>query len=153
MMGGLFNFDISDITNGVLRSLEPHFNVVKNICKSAEIVARVLSQEHGLPAEGDVSRFQPRSLSKTPLIVEDTVLAGKTVEYNLEQLNQGRIPSRGYYRNIGVDPMRVTITGADGQATNIHTLLAKDVIAITNYVTKITVIGGATPSFIQILAQ
>jgi hypothetical protein len=47
----------------------------------------------------------------------------------------------------------VVIIGADGQPTNAHTLLSKDVIAITAYVTKIQVTALTTPATIQILAQ
>ena len=149
----MFNLDLSAVTGAIMKSLEPQFEVVRNICKSVSILTRVLSQEYGLPAHGDESRFQARSLSKVPLIVEETIALGVTKAFNLEQLNQNIIPSRGFYRNIGADPFKVVIIGADGQPSNAHTLLSRDTIAITTYVTKIQVTALTTPATIQILAQ
>jgi hypothetical protein len=150
----VFNLDMGSIMGHVMRALEPQFAVIKHICGRVNTIARIFAQEYGVPPEnGDESRLQPRSMTKLPVIVEKTIAAGETEEFDLEKLNQNRVPSRGFYRNIGNDPFKATITGVDGQASAAHTLLSKDVIAITNYVSKITVTAGTTPVTVQILAQ
>lgn len=148
-----WNIDPSGIVNAVMKTLEPQLQIVKHICKNVIGVYEVLSREYGVPPAGDDARFAPRGQSKTPLVIEKTIPMGATEEFDLLALNQGRFPSRGFYRNIGNDPLKVILTGADGQPTAQHTLLSKDTIAITNYTSKIAVSAGTTPVTVQILAQ
>ena len=150
---GMFDLDLTGGINSVMNALKPQFEVVKHICKNVVNVYEVLSREYGVPPNGDDSRFQPRSQTRMPLIIEETIAAGATKEFDLEKLNQSRLPSRGYYRNIGNDPFKATLIGADGQSTGLHTLLSKDTIAITNYVARIAITAGTTPVTVQIFAQ
>lgn len=102
---------------------------------------RMLQYEYGLPpAQADVEggKLAPRQLTRAPTILEGTVTA--QLELNLEKECQGRLPSAGFYANLGVDDFYVVLFAPNDQSTLRHTLKAGTSIGITSHLSKIVIV-------------
>lgn len=147
--------DIGAITGKIERSFSDNLSVLRAICGGILRVSRVLEQEYGTPGMNPAeTRLRARSLSRVPVFVEDVVTqAVKQTTINLEQANRNLVPSRGFYSNLGDDPFQVVLMGLEGDTTIPHTVPAGVTIAITSYVTSITVIWVSGTAKYQIAVQ
>ncbi|WP_157442845.1 hypothetical protein [Deinococcus misasensis] len=116
---------------GVLQEL-------KSLVQSGRRTAAVLEQEFGVVGPQENPKFAARSLAALPLI-EEGMTTTVDVVLNLEQLSQGRYPSRGFYANIGDNPFGVVLVGTDGRPSKAHTLLPGTTINITCYLKEIII--------------
>jgi hypothetical protein len=138
--------------NRIEKSFADNLAVLSMICKTMVRTGRVLEQEYGVPSmDLNDPRLSPRSLSRMPVVFESGVT--KQVTLDLEKGNRQIIPSRGFYSNIGDDAFQVTLEGLEGDAMPAHTLPPGTSIAITSYVTKITIIPLSGTAKYQVMVQ
>ena len=144
--------DIGAITGRFEKSLGDNLEVLKTICRTMLRMGRVLEQEYGVPGlRPEDTRLAARSLSRLPVVMEGSTATRKTL--NLEEGNRNIVPSRGFYANIGDDAFQVVVEGLEGDATAAHTVPAGTTIAITSYVTKITILPITGTAKYQVLVQ
>lgn len=118
--------------------------------RQVEQQGRTLEYEYGVPpADITDARIAPRRLSRLP-----TVLEGETsvnLALDLENACQGRVPSAGFYANLGATEFKVVLVGVGGDTTAEHTIKAGTSIAITSFVAKLTIVPqGGQPAKYQV---
>lgn len=142
--------------NGAMARFEKAFSdnldVLRTMCRGILRLGRVLEQEYGIPSmNAQDPRLAARSLSRMPAVIEGAVTVRESI--NLEEKNRNIIPSRGFYSNIGDDAFQVTLEGLEGDNMPVHTVPPGVTIAITCYVTKITILPITGTAKYQVLVQ
>ncbi|WP_034383192.1 hypothetical protein [Deinococcus sp. YIM 77859] len=120
--------------------------------EAAQAQKRALDFEFGVVDVADSARIAPRRLASLPVIVEATT--GTRADIDLEQLNQGRAVSRGFYANLGDAAFKVTLIGLGGQASTSHTVPPATTISLTCLVSRVIIDPGPDgPAFYQLYMQ
>jgi hypothetical protein len=144
--------DINGLMGRIEKSFADNLEVLITICRTLVRTGRVLEQEYGIPGmNAQDTRLAARSLSRMPVVIEDAITTQKT--FDLEEKNRNIVPSRGSYSNIGDDAFQVTLEGLENDAMPAHTVPPGVTIAITYYVTKITILPLTGTAKFQVLVQ
>jgi hypothetical protein len=144
--------DVSGMMARIEKSFSDNLEVLVAICRTLVRTGRVLEQEYGIPGmNAQDTRLAARSLSRMPVVLEGTLVARET--FDLEEKNRNIVPSRGFYSNIGDDAFQVTLEGLEGDGMQAHTVPPGVTIAITYYVTKITILPLTGTAKYQVLVQ
>lgn len=116
-------------------------STLKCVLEEQRALRRTLQYEYGLPPAGpdnEASKLAPRQLTRPPIILENTV--SSQVELNLERECQGRLPSAGFYANLGADDFYAVLFAPNDQGTIRHTVKAGTSIGITSILSKVVII-------------
>ena len=113
-------------------------SVLRCVLEEQRAQRRMLQYEYGLPPADGGLKLAPRQLTNPPIILENTV--SSQVELNLEKECQGRLPSAGFYANLGADDFYAVLFAPNDQSTIRHTVKAGTSIGITSLLFRIVII-------------
>ncbi|GGJ56636.1 hypothetical protein [Deinococcus roseus] len=118
-------------------SFQETMQAIKAVYGAAARTSRILEQEYGvIPVDTTPAgtRYGARNLTQLPLIY-DTYETPATTRQTLqfESDNQNRLISRGYYSNMGDNPIRVILLDQQGMPGKPHVLLPGTTINVSCY--------------------